>query len=135
MSDREFERRTEAGDRAEILDNWHAQVRGMDDGDAEMIAAQFLPGSQVVRASGAEESLASWLGSVTRRDVVYGRLVERSVDVELDGDDARLVARLDTGVDPDGITHGVRLLSRLDYRHTDEGWFCTNADVTTVDEP
>lgn len=135
MSDHELEHRSVASDRAEIMDNWRAQVRGMDEGDAEMIAAQFLPGSQVVRASGVEQPLRQWLEHLTRGHVVYGRLVERSVHVTLEGDAAHLEARLDTGVDPDGVSHGVRLLSSLDYQHTPDGWFCTAADLGTAPPP
>ena len=115
--------------REEILANWRAQLQGMDEADTELLAAQFSPDATLTHMTGFVQPLADWMRGIRARTFVYHRVIERGVDVALDGDTARLVGRVITGVTDDGSGQAWRLRIEQDLARTPDGWLCTASRV------
>ena len=125
--------RTDAAqtEHAEILAVWRAQLKAMDAGDAEALRACCTPDMTLTHMTGYRQPLPEWLAGIRRRDFVYHRLVERSVEiVDVTENRATLVGHVVTGITDDGTGHAWRLRMQQTYlRHGDE-WLCHASRVT-----
>lgn len=118
-------------DEGAILENWQAQLRGMDAADTSLLAAQFTPDATLRHMTGYEQSLDDWMDGLRAGTFVYHEVLSRTVEVEVKDDEAWLTGRILTGFRPDGRGQTWRLEIDQDFRKVDGRWLCTASRVTT----
>lgn len=116
--------------RTELLANWQTQLSAMDSGDTETLASCFTPEAVLVHMTGVRQPLDEWMAGIRRGTFVYHQVIEHDVDVQVDGEHATLVGNITTGYRPDGSGQAWPLHVVQDFRHTADGWLCTESRVT-----
>lgn len=116
--------------REAILRNWTAQLRGMDEADTDLLAAQFTPEATLTHMTGVVQPLDAWMAGIRARHFVYHEVIEQSVDIEVTGESARLVGHILTGVRRDGSGQTWPLRVEQDLVAGPTGWLCTASRVT-----
>lgn len=112
-------------DREAVLASWHAQLDAMDCADTDALQALYTPGATLTHMTGYVQSVPDWMAGIRARQFVYRRVVEQSVDIEVQDDCAKLAGRILTGVTDDGSGQTWRLRLVQDYQRTPDGWLCT----------
>ncbi len=118
-------------DRAEILDNYRAQLRAMVDCDTEVLGELLTEDFSLTHMTGYFQPKQEWLAQMRAGQFVYHDAQERSVSLHLDGDTARLVGRFIT----DATVYGSRatwpLQLTMEYVRTGGGWLASRSEATT----
>lgn len=84
----------------------------------------------LVHLTGYAQPVDEWMAGIRAGTFVYHGVVPKDVEVDVDGDAARLVGRITTGVTDDGSGQTWRLrCEQALERHGDE-WLCTRSTVT-----
>jgi len=118
-------------DRAEILDNYRAQLRAMVDGDTVTLAELLTEDFSLTHMTGYFQPKQEWLAQMRAGQFVYHDAQERDVSLHVDGDTARLVGRITT----DATVYGARakwpLQLTMDYTRADGRWLASRSEATT----
>lgn len=110
--------------------HWDAQLQAMDEGDTTALGELFADDATLTHMTGDVQPREEWFAGMRRRDFVYHRVVDEGVAIDVDGDTARLVGRIVTGVTDDGSGHAWPLRVEQDLVRRDGEWFCTSSRVT-----
>jgi hypothetical protein len=118
-------------DRAEILDNYRAQLRAMVDGDTEVLGELLTEDFSLTHMTGYFQPKQEWLAQMRAGQFVYHDAQERDVSLHVDGDTARLVGRIAT----DATVYRARakwpLQLAMDYTRADGRWLASRSEATT----
>lgn len=117
--------------RAEILENYRAQLTAMVDGDTEILAELLTEDFSLTHMTGYFQPKQEWLAQMRAGQFVYHDAQERTVSLQVDGDTAHLVGRILT----DATVYGARakwpLQLTMDYVRTDGRWLASRSEATT----
>lgn len=115
-----------------ILQNWSAQLKGMDSADTDLLASCFTPDAVLVHMTGYRQPLDEWMRGIEAGQFVYHRVEEHWVKVtELSASSAHVSASITTGITDDGSGQAWPLRCEQDFVLTDAGlWLCWQARVT-----
>lgn len=116
--------------RDEILRHWARQLTAMDSADVDALHECFDGDAVLVHMTGCRQPLDEWLDGIRRREFVYHQVIEKGVDVEVTGDQARLVGDIITGCRADGSGQAWPLHVVQQFTRTDGAWWCTESRVT-----
>jgi hypothetical protein len=118
-------------DRAEILDNYRAQLRAMVDGDTETLAELLTEDFSLTHMTGYFQPKKEWLAQMRAGQFVYHDAQERNVSLHIQGDTAHLVGRIVT----DAAVYAARakwpLQLTMDYVRTDGRGLASRSEATT----
>lgn len=116
--------------RNEILDNWERQLTAMDEADTESLRECFTADAVLVHMTGYRQPLDEWLDGMRRKEFVYHQVIEKSVDVQVDGGRAELVGDIVTGYRADGSGQAWPLRVVQQFARVNEQWRCVESRVT-----
>lgn len=118
-------------DKDDVLANWRAQLEAMDQADTAALERLFAPDAVLVHMTGHRQDLSDWLAGMRAQRFVYHQVVDKGIrSIEVDGDRARLVGRVITGVTDDGSGQAWRLEIGQDFVRIGGRWVCTESRVT-----
>lgn len=118
-------------DRAEILDNYRAQLRAMVDGDTEVLAELLTEDFSPTHMTGYFQPKQEWLAQMRAGKFDYHDAQERSVSLQIDGGTARLVGRTVTDATVYGSRASWPLQLTMDYIRTGGRWLASRSEATT----
>jgi hypothetical protein len=118
-------------DRAEILENYRAQLEAMVDGDTEELGVLLTEDFSLTHMTGYFQPKQEWLAQMRAGQFVYHDAREKDVSVHLNGDTARLVG----GIITDATVYGARakwpLQLTMDFIRVDGEWLASRSEATT----
>lgn len=118
-------------DRAEILDNYRAQLRAMVDGDTEVLGELLTGDFSLTHMTGYFQPKQEWLAQMRAGQFDYHDAQERNVSLHVDGETARLVGRIVTDATVYGSRASWPLQLTMDYIRTDGRWLASRSEATT----
>ncbi|MEL4356736.1 MULTISPECIES: nuclear transport factor 2 family protein [unclassified Luteococcus] len=116
--------------RDEILDNWKRQLVAMDEADTEALRECFTDDAVLVHMTGYRQPLDEWLDGIRRQEFVYHQVIEKGVDVHVDGNRAELAGDIITGHRADGCGQAWPLHAVQQFTLVGGDWLCTESRVT-----
>ncbi|MDV8149031.1 nuclear transport factor 2 family protein [Arthrobacter sp. B10-11] len=118
-------------DRAEILENYRAQLEAMVAGDTEELGELLTEDFSLTHMTGYFQPKQEWLAQMRAGQFVYHAAREKDVSVHLSGDTARLMGRIIT----DATVYGARakwpLQLSMDFIRVDGEWLASRSEATT----
>ncbi|MBT2551714.1 nuclear transport factor 2 family protein [Arthrobacter sp. ISL-5] len=121
----------EEQDRAEILDNYRAQLRAMVDGDADVLGELLTEDFTLTHMTGYLQAKQEWLAQMRAGQFVYHDAQERNVSLHVDGDTARLVGRIVTDAAVYGSRASWPLQLTMDFIRKSGRWLAARSEATT----
>lgn len=118
-------------DRAEILENYRAQLEAMADGDTEELGALLTEDFSLTHMTGYFQPKQEWLAQMRAGQFVYHAAREKDVSLHITGDTARLVGRIIT----DATVYSSRakwpLQLTMDFVRVGGEWLASRSEATT----
>jgi hypothetical protein len=118
-------------DRAEILDNYRAQLRAMVDGDTEVLGELLTEDFSLTHMTGYFQPKQEWFTQMRAGQFDYHNAEERNVSLRIDGDTAQLVGRIVTDATVYGSWAHWPLQLTMDYIRTGGRWLASRSEATT----
>lgn len=115
----------------DVLQAFEAQLDAMKRGDTNTLDRLLDGDFTLTHITGYRQPKAEWLSQMRAGQFRYHDIETRSVQVDLQGDKARLVGRLVTDATVYGSRAAWRLQLRVDYRLVDGQWFADMSIATT----
>ncbi|WP_192582888.1 nuclear transport factor 2 family protein [Streptomyces albicerus] len=115
--------------RDEVLDAFRAQLRAMTDGDTDALDDLLADGSTLTHMTGYVQPKQEWLAQMREGRFDYHSIVD--LDVEVDGDTARLVVRTVTDATVYGTRADWRLQLTVDYAYENDAWIVVGSAAST----
>lgn len=117
--------------REEVLAAYRAHLRAMTDGDTEALDDLFDDGFTLTHITGYQQPKAEWLSQMRAGRFVYHGVTEKNVTVDVEGDTARLVARIVTEATVYGTHADWPLRFTMDYARDGDTWTALRSVATT----
>ncbi|MEU9895018.1 nuclear transport factor 2 family protein [Streptomyces phaeochromogenes] len=119
--------------RDEILAAYRAHLRAMTDGDTDALDDLLDDGFTLTHITGYQQPKAEWLSQMRAGQFVYHGVNEKNVtvDVDTDGDTARLVGRIVTEATVYGTHADWPLQFTMDYARDGDTWTALRSVATT----
>lgn len=115
----------------DVIRAYRAHLRAMTDGDTGALDGLLDDGFTLTHITGYRQPKAEWLTQMRAGQFDYHTIDERSVEVDVADDSARLVGRIVT----DATVYGTRahwpLQLVLDYARTGDSWTALRSVATT----
>ncbi|MEV4130585.1 nuclear transport factor 2 family protein [Dactylosporangium sp. NPDC049742] len=115
----------------DVIRAYRAQLDAMAGGDTDALDVLLDAGFTLTHITGYRQPKAEWLTQMRAGQFVYHGIEERSIEVAVAGNNARLVGRIVT----DATVYGTRaqwpLQLVLDYARTGESWIALRSIATT----
>lgn len=112
-----------------VLANWAEQLRAMDEADTRALGECFTRDGVLVHMTGYRQAVDEWLAGIRNGEFVYHQVIERGVDVQVEGDRASLHGQITTGYRPDGSGQAWPLDVRQQFVRVDGEWLCWESVV------
>jgi ketosteroid isomerase-like protein len=117
--------------RDEVLDAFRAQLKAMTDGDTDALDDLLADGATLTHMTGYVQPKREWLAQMREGRFDYHGIVEKDLDVEVDGDTARLVGRTVTDATVYGTRADWRLQLTMDYASENGAWIVVGSTAST----
>ncbi|MFF3380391.1 nuclear transport factor 2 family protein [Streptomyces sp. NPDC002680] len=120
-------------DREEIIAAYRAHLRAMAEGDTEALGNLLDDGFTLTHITGYLQPKAEWLSQMRAGQFIYHDVTEKNVtvDVDADGDTARLVGRIVTEATVYGTHADWPLQFTMDYARDGDTWTALRSVATT----
>ncbi|MER5220614.1 nuclear transport factor 2 family protein [Streptomyces flaveus] len=115
--------------RDEVLDAFRAQLRALTDGDTDALDDLLADGSTLTHMTGYVQPKQEWLAQIREGRFDYHSIVD--LDVEVDGDTARMVGRTVTDATVYGTRADWRLQLTVDYAYENDAWIVVGSAAST----
>ena len=115
--------------RDEVLDAFRAQLRALTDGDTDALDDLLADGSTLTHMTSYVQPKQEWLAQMREGRFDYHSIVD--LDVEVDGDTARLVGRTVTDATVYGTRADWRLQLTVDYAYENDAWIVVGSAAST----
>ncbi|MEV2193627.1 nuclear transport factor 2 family protein [Streptomyces phaeochromogenes] len=123
----------DANAREGILTAYRAHLRAMTDGDPDALEDLLDDGFTLTHITGYQQPKAEWLSQMRAGQFVYHGVIEKNVtvDVDADGDTARLVGHIVTEATVYGTHADWPLQFTMDYARDGDTWTALRSVATT----
>ncbi|MFD4600691.1 nuclear transport factor 2 family protein [Streptomyces sp. NPDC058464] len=116
---------------ADVVAAFRAQVRAMTDGDTDTLDDLLAEDFTLTHITGYVQSKADWLAQMRAGQFDYHSVEEKSVTVDINGDEARLVGRFITDATVYGTRANWRLQLTMGYVLQNDTWTAHRSLATT----
>lgn len=115
----------------DVVRAWHVHRQALTDGDTDTLEDTLDQGFTLTHMSGLVQPKQEWLAQMRDGQFDYHSVQEKHVDVRVDGDSARLVARTVTDATVYGTRAPWRLQLAFDFTRVDGQWIALRAVGTS----
>lgn len=117
--------------RHDVLDAYRAHLRAMVTGDTDALGALLADDFSLTHMTGYVQPAAEWLSQIDDGQFTYHRVDERSTNLDLHDDAARIVGRIVTDATVYGTRASWRLQLELDYVRCNDTWLAVRSVAST----
>lgn len=121
---------TREGDRQAVADAYRALWEALVDEDTAYLSALLDEDFAIIHATGDRQLKDEWLDDIEAGEVRYHSVEQQTVEVQLQGDEAALVARCTADIATDDLRELRQLYVTVDYERRHDEWVAVRATVT-----
>jgi hypothetical protein len=117
--------------REAVAGAYRAHLRAMTDGDTDALDAMLDDGFTLTHMTGYVQPKGEWLAEMRAGQFIYHDAQEKATTVDVHGDTARLVGRINTDATVYGTRANWRLQLTIDYARKNDTWTSLRSVATT----